>query len=70
MKWCCNCSFNKCLKERKETLEKELTTIINNWIKEHSEITKLFISTKGCYMSNMTCISKKDEIEVSIKFDD
>lgn len=70
MKCCCNCSFNKCLKEHKETLEKELTTIINNWIKEHSEITRLFISTKEHYISNMLCISQNDEIEVSIKFED
>lgn len=71
MKCCCNCSFNKCLKEHREILEKELSTIINNWIKEHSEITRAFISTKGCYyLPNMLTISQKDEVEVHIKFDD
>ena len=70
MKCCCNCSFNKCLKEHKETLEKELSTIINNWIKEHSEISRLYITNKKGYIDNMVGISQNDEIEVDVKFDD
>ena len=70
MKCCCNCSFNKCLKEHKETLEKELSTIINNWIKEHSEISRLYITNKKGYMANMVSISQDGEIEVDVKFDD
>ena len=70
MKCCCNCSFNKCLKEHKETLEKELSTIINNWIKEHSEISRLYITNKKGYIANMVSISQNDEIEVDVKFDD
>ena len=70
MKCCCNCSFNKCLKEHKETLEKELSTIINNWIKEHSEISRLYITNKKGYIANMVGISQNDEIEVDVKFDD
>lgn len=70
MKCCCNCSFNKCLKEHKETLEKELSTIINNWIKEHSEISRLYITNKKGYIANMVSISQNDEIEVDVKFED
>ena len=70
MKCCCNCSFNKCLKEHKETLEKELSTIINNWIKEHSEISRLYITNKNGYIANMVSISQNDEIEVDVKFED
>ena len=70
MKCCCSCSFNKCLKEHKETLEKELSTIINNWIKEHSEISRLYITNKKGYIDNMVGISQNDEIEVDVKFDD
>ena len=70
MKCCCNCFFNKCLKEHKETLEKELSTIINNWIKEHSEISRLYITNKKGYIANMVSISQNDEIEVDVKFED
>ena len=70
MKCCCNCSFNKCLKEHKKTLEKELATIINNWIKEHSEINRLYIRNKEGYVANMVGISSNDEVEVDVKFDD
>lgn len=70
MKCCkCNCSFAKCIEEHKRSLNKELKEMITNWMKNHPEVTNVWISDKNNCLSNSMSIYQNKEFDVKVHFE-
>lgn len=70
MKCCkCSCSFAKCVEEHKEDLNKEFNEIITNWMKNHLEVKRVWISDKISCISNSIVIYPDREISITVHFE-
>lgn len=64
----CKCSFKNCIEEYKEGLNKEFEQMITNWIKEHPEVTSVYIS-QGTWSLSRMFLYPNEEIRVKLRFD-
>lgn len=70
MKYCrCSCSFAKCVEEHKKDLNKEFNEMIANWMKNHPEVKKVWISDRICYVPNSMTIYPNRELHVNVHFE-
>ena len=70
MKCCkCNCSFNNCMKEQKETLTKEFQQMIANWIKDHPGVNRVWLYKPGIYSSSNITIYQDIDFDIVIHFE-
>lgn len=65
----CKCSFENCIKERKETLTKEFQEMIANWMKEHPEVNRVWLYNTGCFSSSSISIYPTADFKVTIHFE-
>ena len=65
----CKCSFNSCMKEHKENLEKEFNELITNWMKEHPEVKKVYIEDDSYYfMGNSIFLHPDHKYKTTVYF--
>ena len=66
----CNCSFAKCVEERKEALTKEFQQMIENWMEEHPEVGHIYMREDTyCLTSNSMFIYPHRKYKVTIHFE-
>ena len=70
MKCCkCNCSFAKCVEEHKKALNKEFNEMITNWMKDHPEVQRVWISDEVCCTSNSMTLYPDRELSINVRFE-
>lgn len=70
MKCCeCNCSFAKCVEEHKNNLNKEFNEMITNWMDNHPEVKKVWISDTCCCISNSMTIHPNAKLSITVHFE-
>lgn len=66
----CKCSFNNCIKEHKENLEKEFNELITNWMKDHPEIKRVYIKDQSfCITTSSMFLYPDDTYKVVVHFE-
>lgn len=65
----CKCSFKNCIEERKETLTEEFQQMIENWMKNHPEVKRVWISSRAGYLPNYLTIHQDMDYKVDIHFE-
>lgn len=69
MKPCCNyCCFKDQIEVHRNQAEKELTDLLLQWMKNHSEVGRVRIGDKNLF-SNSVLLTQKSEIDITIYFD-
>jgi hypothetical protein len=69
MKPCCNCCcFKDQIEAHRNLAEKELKDLLLQWMKNHSEVERVYIGNKNLF-SNSVLLNQKSEIDITIYFD-
>jgi predicted transcriptional regulator len=70
MKCCkCSCSFEKCIEEHKNNLNKEFNEMITNWMNNHPEVKMVWIGDRNCYLPNSMTIYPNEELSIKVRFE-